>query len=187
MGSLVIGTTKVTYFGATSACELMGGRLVIIGSDADNAAVKAAKDMAELETFGVWLGSGREGYYRNIFKGDFSYDGSAQCLYMLADGRWEDCECATTMGYVCEILAPPSAPPPFPPGVAPRPPPPLPPRPPLPSPASPPPPDGLSEAVWTLIAVAGVVSSCCLCCLTSSLLRRYRGDGEPKVAAEEQS
>ena len=155
LGNLVVvAEPQVTYDGAGLACGFQGGQMVMIGSEADNSAVKAAKDTAGLAHLGVWLG-GALGEFRlqKPYPVDLSYDGSPHCLFMLANGGWEDQECSLTYGYVCEMPSPPPSPlPPFAPGQNPRPPPRSPPPAPPSAPPLPPPPWSLSDS-----DVAGIV------------------------------
>ena len=187
MGALVAGNTRVTYAGANAACMLMGGQLVVVDSDAKNAAVVAAKATEGMAELGCWLGRDRStGYMRNGFAHDFSYDGTEHCLHMQADGAWEDAECGFTMGYVCEMpMPPPSPPPPFPPNLHPRPPPPTPPMRPPPSPAPTAPPEGgiTEDGIQMLIVIAAVCGFCCLCCGYCALQRRRASS---KVDAEKE-
>lgn len=191
------GNTRVTYAGANAACMLMGAELVVVDSDAKNAAVVAAKAAGGMADFGCWLGrpagwrSAPE-YMRNGFAHEFSYDGTEHCLHMMADGSWEDKECGFTMGYVCEMpMPPPSRPPPFPPNLHPRPPPPRPPLRPPPSPAPASPPRGITEdGIQMLIVIAAVCGFCCLCCGYCALQRRRasdRVDAEEKVEKDERA
>ena len=183
LGTLIVSTSPVTYDGASLWCSLRGFSLVIVTSQADNDAVLAAKNAAGLGSHAVWLGGGGNGYFANYWANGFSYDGSAHCLYMGADGSWHDHECGHNFALVCEAPAPPfPPPPPWLPGLYPRPPPPLPPDAPPESPAAPPPPpEPFNPTFWIVVLVLVLVVIAYK--LLRWAIRRMRRPPEVKVEA----
>ena len=182
LGTLLVRTEpRLDYVAAGHACALANGELVTIGSEADNAAVMAAKAAANLAGFGVWVGGFSGDYRKTWFWPSFSYDGTQHCLFMMADGSWEDWECGREFAYVCEFpLPPPTPPPPFPPGKAPLPPPPSPPQQPPPPPSPPPGPPDSTAAIVAGSMCGGLL----LLCWLYWLLKRRRRAALSAVAVQ---
>ena len=184
LGSLTVVTERVPGRSAGAHCTSRGGRLPLIASAADNAAVLSAKLAAGLGDEGVWISGGSGGYtnwspgqpYSAPHSAEYSYDAVPYlCPFMLADGTWYEYSCVVrNFAFVCEWpMPPPPSPPPYPPGQQPMPPP-LPPPSLPPSPPAPPPPPPPAELPLVPIVFGSIVGACCLYCMLKRLLKQAR-------------
>jgi hypothetical protein len=180
-GWSLISAPQKDWPDARDDCRAMGGKLAMITSAADNAALVALMNAAAVDK--VWIGlndngNANEGAYRwvredsslgHIPLGLFDYTnwGSGEpsqsssnkdCVHLIAStGFWHTRSCDQLKAYVCSGIAPPPpTPPPSPPPPSPPPHPPSPPpSPPPPSPPPSPPPPSPPPAV-TLTCPSGL-------------------------------
>jgi hypothetical protein len=97
---------------AVSDCAGLGAHLVTVGDAAENTLVQAlgasagyvwlgASDLV-LEGSWIWV-DGVPSSYTNWSSGQpDNGSGTEDCVYMLADGRWNDDQCGHGVRYVCE-------------------------------------------------------------------------------------